>query len=186
MEFIQNKYTKIYFDIVKRAQERTLSCYKEEHHIIPSSLGGDNSPDNKVFLLAREHYIVHRLLVKMTQGIDKMKMAQAAWTMARTRKKKVKISSRTYAYLREENSKVSSKRQKGVPKGPKSEEHKQRIREATIRRYQDPAERLKTGLTSKGRFVSDETKAKLSTIRKGKIPKHIPSMKGKQHSAETK
>jgi hypothetical protein len=184
MTFLQNKYTNTYFKIIQRSQNRVLNCYTESHHIIPRSLGGCDEAHNLIRLTAREHFICHRLLPKMTEGLNKMKMCQAAWMMARTRK--IRISSRTYALLREEASKVASLRQKGKKVGPMSEEHKQKIREATIRRYQDPAERLKTSLAGKGRKASAETRAKLSASRKGKMPPHIPSMKGKQHSPETK
>jgi hypothetical protein len=186
MNFIPNKYTSMYWNLIERARGRVLTDYMEEHHVIPTSLGGSDLAENKVRLTAREHYVCHRLLTKMTSGVDKQKMTQAAWTMARTRRKKVKINSRTYEQLRIECSRLNSIRQKGIPRGPMSEEHKQKIREASLRRYQDPAERLKTGLASKGRVVSEETKAKLSEIRKGKIPAHVPTMKGKTHSPETK
>jgi len=75
---------------------------------------------------------------------------------------------------------------KGVKRGPMSKEHKQKIREATIRRYQDPLERLKTSLAGKGRKMSTEARAKMSAVKKGKMPSHLPTMKGKQHSPETK
>jgi len=184
MTFLQNKYTNTYFKIIQKSQNRVLDCYTESHHIVPRSLGGCNAPHNLTRLTAREHFICHRLLPKMTEGLNKMKMCQAAWTMARTRK--IRISSRTYALLREEASKASSKRQKGKKIGPMSEEHKQKIREANLKRFQDPAERLKISQRLAGRKLSPELKAKLSAIKKGKMPPHIPSMKGKQHSPETK
>lgn len=184
MSFLQNKYADAYFKIIQRSQNRVLNCYTEQHHIVPRSIGGCNEPHNLTRLTAREHYICHRLLPKMTEGLNKQKMTQAAWTMARTRK--VKINSRTYAYLREEASKAASARQKGVKRGPHSEIQKQKMREAALRRYQDPEERRKQSERSKGRKLSLELRAKLSAIKKGKMPSHIPTMKGKQHSPETK
>lgn len=182
--FLQNKYTKTYFAIIQRAQNRTLDCYTESHHIIPRTLGGSDEGHNLARLTAREHFVVHRLLMKMTEGTDKMKMCLAAWTMARTRK--IKISSRTYASLRSEASNIHSIRQKGQKRGPMSKEHKQKLREASIRRYQNPEERTKASQRSKGRKLSPEVRAKMSQSKKGKTPSHIPSMKGKQHSEETK
>ena len=79
--FIDNKYTKFYMNIINNAQilNRKKGCgtYLEAHHIIPSSIGGNNLKGNKVLLTAREHFICHRLLTKMTTGKDKIRMLHA-------------------------------------------------------------------------------------------------------------
>ena len=75
--FIDNKYTQCYYRIVENRKVYPLSGYVERHHIIPKSLGGNNKKENLILLSAREHFICHRLLVKMTTGKDKMKMAYA-------------------------------------------------------------------------------------------------------------
>ena len=79
MIFIPNRYTRIYYSIVERAQQRSLpeSVYTETHHIIPKSLGGSNNFDNLVKLTFKEHRVCHKLLVKMTEGVSKSKMAYA-------------------------------------------------------------------------------------------------------------
>ena len=71
---IQNKYLDIYIRLINRAAARagtkqeaqTLIGYCELHHIIPRSfnLGGESDKDNMVYLTAKEHIIVHRLLCK--------------------------------------------------------------------------------------------------------------------------
>ena len=63
--FTLNKYTKWYYAIVDRAKIRINDGYTENHHIIPKSLCGSNTKDNKVDLNAREHFICHLLLTKM-------------------------------------------------------------------------------------------------------------------------
>jgi hypothetical protein len=78
MIFIKNKYTNWYYSIVENARSRVLVEYSEKHHIIPKSLGGNNSIDNIVKLTAREHYICHLLLTKMTEGLNRHKMLHAA------------------------------------------------------------------------------------------------------------
>lgn len=75
--YLTNKYTHWYYNIIHQAQARTLTGYFERHHIIPKSLGGNNSTTNLVNLTAREHFICHWLLLKMTTGINKQKMANA-------------------------------------------------------------------------------------------------------------
>ena len=77
MVFITNKYTNWYYSIIQSAQNRTINGYTERHHIIPKSLGGDNARNNLVKLTAREHFICHRLLTKMTSGLHKVKMLHA-------------------------------------------------------------------------------------------------------------
>ena len=61
MKFTQNKYYKIYCNLTERAKSRELpkETYIEKHHIIPRSLGGNNSKNNIVSLTAREHFICH-------------------------------------------------------------------------------------------------------------------------------
>lgn len=64
-DFLPNKYTKWYFNIISNAQNRDISGYTEKHHIIPKSLGGSNKQTNLVKLTAREHFICHWLLTKI-------------------------------------------------------------------------------------------------------------------------
>lgn len=73
-------YSKIYNNIVTRAKEKNLSD-GELHHIVPKSLGGSNTKSNLVRLSFREHYICHRLLVKMHHGKAKQKMAFAFYRL---------------------------------------------------------------------------------------------------------
>jgi 5-methylcytosine-specific restriction endonuclease McrA len=84
-------YSKNYHDYI--AYVKTLNrvklsptdpnfIYYEEHHILPRSLGGDNSPENLVLLTGREHYLAHFLLYKIYQGTSHEKpMACAFWFM---------------------------------------------------------------------------------------------------------
>lgn len=72
---LPNKYTKWYCNIINRALARA-SCrldakrilgYTEGHHILPKcfGLGGEKDKINIAYLSAKEHFIVHRLLIKM-------------------------------------------------------------------------------------------------------------------------
>lgn len=81
--FIQNKYYKIYNRLCQRGQTRTLPqhIYKERHHVLPRSLGGNNTIENITTLTAREHFIAHLLLVKFTTGVNKSKMINAWFRM---------------------------------------------------------------------------------------------------------
>lgn len=99
--YLDNKYTKWYYSIIKNRTLNPLSKtdYGEKHHIIPKSLGGDNSKTNIVRLTAKEHFICHLLLVKMTEGKNKAKMAYAIRCLSKAinnQQQRHKISSRSY------------------------------------------------------------------------------------------
>ena len=73
-----SKYSKWYFALVEKALNRNLSRRSNHrHHIIPRALGGEDTFSNIVVLTPREHFIAHLLLVKITEGRDRSKMAFA-------------------------------------------------------------------------------------------------------------
>lgn len=101
--FLDNKYSTWYWSIINYALNRNKpSVYTERHHITPRCMGGLDSQTNLVFLTAREHFICHRLLTRMTVGEFKRKLTYAAWQLSRSASKrhKVRISARTYDMLR--------------------------------------------------------------------------------------
>lgn len=166
--FIQNKYTRYYYNIVNAAKARVLSpkSVVERHHIIPKSLGGDNSKSNIVNLTSREHFICHKLLMRMTEGVNRRKMTCAAWFMCITRTKR--ISSRSYALIRSQLIEELSKR--------RGEEHPNTGRK-TGRTSNDftPEWRRKISEARKGQSSwnkgiprSDDTKRKMSETRKSR------------------
>lgn len=72
--YLDNKYTKWYYSIINKAKNRITVGYTETHHIIPSSLGGSNNKENLVILTAKEHFVCHLLLTRMTTGNARYKM----------------------------------------------------------------------------------------------------------------
>lgn len=78
-KFKQTKYTKWYNQIIQNRQCNLLNndIYGELHHIIPKSLGGSNLKSNLVKLTAREHFIVHLLLIRMVHDNDVYRMIHA-------------------------------------------------------------------------------------------------------------
>jgi len=58
-------YRKQYQLLIDSGLNRKLKGYKENHHIIPRSIGGSNEPENMVYLTAKEHYLAHHLLHKI-------------------------------------------------------------------------------------------------------------------------
>lgn len=115
--FLDNRHTRIYYSIVRRAQQRTLPRNEtEEHHIIPKSFyrsycdtgwltGYHNAPENRVHLTPKEHWVCHRLLVRMTTGRALGKMAKALNHMRNTSKKRGqerRMTARSYEIAREQ------------------------------------------------------------------------------------
>lgn len=95
-----SKYTNWYIAIISNSKNRTLEGYVEKHHILPRSfkLGGEKDAANLVSLTAREHFICHRLLVKMMiDKKQKMKMQKAVWLLYKNLPRK---GSRSYEYMR--------------------------------------------------------------------------------------
>jgi hypothetical protein len=77
--FKDGLYKRIYFSIINKAKtrEKKSGVYVETHHIIPKSIGGLDKEENLVKLTPREHMICHFLLMKITNGVDSIKMAYA-------------------------------------------------------------------------------------------------------------
>lgn len=195
--FLSNKYTIWYFSIVESAKRRHLcdSIYVEKHHILPKSMGGDNSKDNLVPLTAREHFICHWLLTKMVHDpLQKRKMCHALGRFVQSSPlQKRLISSRQYQIARQSISKAR--------KGKKhSEESKRKMSKARRGRpspnkgrkgwfNQSEEAKNRIGLSSRGKTWEDrfgEERAKLiaEKVSNSKIGK--PSgMLGKKHKPET-
>jgi hypothetical protein len=77
---VPNRYTVRYEKLIENAKNRIFpeNEYGEVHHIIPRCFGGLDTDDNKVKLYAREHYIAHLFLWKMSMTPkmhNKMSMA---------------------------------------------------------------------------------------------------------------
>jgi len=100
--FLNNKYTKWYFNIIETAKQEKRTkgkIYYEKHHIVPKSLGGQLEKNNEILLTAKEHYICHLLLIKMVKtNKHKTKMAFALHGM---RKSNSKGNKRYYSKLYE-------------------------------------------------------------------------------------
>jgi len=174
-----NKYTLWYSSIIENARTRTLTCYKESHHIIPRSLGGTDEKHNLVDLTAREHFICHWLLVKIHTGQEQHKMIYALNGMKRNGKDndryETAITSRVYARLKEEFGRVHSETMKGRTPSNKgksmSEEQKARIRAtkaANPYKY-SPEQIAKRVEKQTGQKRKQETKDSISKSLKGKL-----------------
>lgn len=194
-----NKYEKWYADITKRGQTRVIESYTETHHIIPESLGGDDSTQNLTELTAREHFICHWLLTKIYKDGDAhWKMLNALRIMRAENKNQTrystKITSRVYENLKEEYSRLQSEKVAGQnnpmfgDKFYRSEEGFRKQKEAVTgdkNGSKKPEARLKIANSKIGKKrdeFSDEWRKNLSTAVSGENN----GMYGKNHTEETK
>jgi hypothetical protein len=110
--------------------------YFERHHILPKSMGGDNSKHNLVLLTAREHFLSHWLLWKIHKNRE-MAWAFTCFRTSRwktTKEHRGSIFSRRYEILR----KIANTANRGEfsSRGFRGKHHteqaKQQMREAKI------------------------------------------------------
>jgi hypothetical protein len=197
--FLENKYSKWYWSIMERAWERQWTGsapeHSERHHVFPKSLGGSNGRDNLIKLTAREHFLVHWLLIKMTYGDAQRKMRYALVRM--TNGNRIRAAWE-YALGREHNriASTGNSYKKGIPnslearkkisvklKGQRfTEEHRRKIRLANLGRMP----------TKLGVKMSVETKRKIAAKARGKKSsletrqKISQSKTGKCHSLQSR
>jgi hypothetical protein len=151
--FIKNKYAMWYYNIIANALTReSIQGYSENHHIVPKSLGGKNNRGNLARLTAKEHFVCHLLLIKMTAGKDKMKMAYAAQRMSTTKNEytanRYTANSRSYEFIRVTLSEVARLKTPHTPE--RRLEINRKIKEAT---------------TGKKKTIDPETMAQLKLVR---------------------
>jgi hypothetical protein len=180
-------YEALYKKLVDKAQNRSLdsSIYVEKHHIVPKCMGGSNAKDNLVYLTAREHFLAHRLLVRIYPTVKGVWYALIAMGRIVEFKSKIFESERLRAYEMRRGFKYSeeSKLKMSLAKKGKASN--------------SPETQFKPGLTSwnVGKFGEEHhlfgskrteaTRAKMSAAQKacGNIP---PSRKGVRMTEEQK
>lgn len=182
---LSNKYSRWHNSIISRAfsEKRTKSSgvYYESHHIVPRSLGGTDDFDNRVLLTAKEHFIIHLLLIKMFDGSDRRKMMYAIHRMTHSNNHhERKYTSAQYEIAKDMNSKAM--RGNKIMNGRKlSDKTKKRMSDAKIGnknrtdKFHSEESRKMMSLSHRGKTFSTEHKNKLRVAQLGKM-----------HSDETK
>jgi hypothetical protein len=219
-KILQNKYTRWYEQIIENALKRNLPVtrakkktyanlgYTEVHHIIPRSFGGSDDPGNLIRFTAREHFICHWLLTKMTAGDDRNKMLTAFVLMtgrgSTSARYNFKItSSRVFEKIRIDYSKYISEKLTGreisqatkdklsiAHSGKKysKEVNKSKGRKGRLPPVHSVEGKLKIGATRKGKTYLEMYGAEKTKELKEKI-KHVGEKNGfygKTHSEETR
>lgn len=215
--FLTNKYRLWYFQIIENAKVRNSDREgTERHHIIPKCFGGSNDSTNIVRLTYREHFLVHWLLPKFTEGKLRYKMLSALWQMARVPNHYTRITAswqyevsraavaevtrarsmgNTYSAgrkwtkrQRESNQEVMALRRET----PMAESIRQKMRDAKLGTKASEETRAKMSASQSRRKHSEETKRKMSLAHIGR-PKTLEAREklrrhklGKKLSLETR
>jgi predicted DNA binding protein len=163
-------YQSIHDSIIDRAKTRVLpkETYTERHHIIPRCMNGSDDKSNLVDLTAKEHFIVHKLLVEIYPDVNAL---WNAYYMMMT--VKGKGQERNYHITAEEFNRVRIKRSKILSERVSGDGNPSKR----------PEVRLKQSLAGKNKTKSKEHRESLSKSRMGiglgeKRPEHSKVMKG--------
>jgi hypothetical protein len=118
LNLINMNYARIYNQIITKSKLLNRKKVKggqyfEEHHIIPTCVGGENKKNNKVLLTGREHFICHKLLVEILPHESKLVYALHRMMFSRSDGRDYRVSSREYERLRREFSSVVSNNMTG-------------------------------------------------------------------------
>jgi hypothetical protein len=164
-------YKKIHDSIISRAKNRVLIGYGENHHIIPKCLGGNNKKENLVKLTAKEHWLIHLLLVEIYQNNPKLKLAVRMMSIKSSdQERKIIKSGKIFERIKMEAAQAHSEVLTGVKRKPFTQEHKEKIRKSKLG---------KVGVNS-GKKFTEEHKRNIGLASKGRINGDKNPMKKKE------
>ena len=204
--YLNNKYTRIYYQIIDRAKTRPKPKINEKHHIIPKckAFGGPNTKENIIPLTFKEHFICHHLLLKMCKTPQQKSSMYYAFTRMGMKSKTNKriINSKIYERIKIVNRNLCSGENSYLYGKKASEETKKKLSKSHICLKASDETKKKisqnhSDISGKkhpmyGKHHSEESKKKMSEKLKGKVSGNkgkkgqIPWNKGKKTSKETK
>nr|DAL11098.1 MAG TPA_asm: HNH endonuclease [Bacteriophage sp.] len=163
-----------YDALMHRAVGRVLSGYTERHHVIPRCMGGDDTKANIVMLTAKEHFVAHKLLVRMYPKVRGLWLALVAMGRLSEYKSRIFTSERAKAaeirkgfkYTEASRLKMSESAKARGPNG-----------EATaFKAGREPWNKGKTAWRS-GYSHSSETRAKMKATQQANREAHAERMR---------
>ena len=177
-------YNKLYHRFIesKRSRPPIKESGYDLHHIQPKSLSGKDKKTNLVKLTYREHYMAHRLLVKMYKGQNKIKMSFALYSLRHFRnrhRQDTGLTARQYEYCR--NQYLETTKTKNWKSWASEKTKKQWTPERRARQSQYMKKKWKTG-------AQDYLKSEEYSERKSEQSKKMwldPSYRKKQTEIQT-
>lgn len=166
--FLKNKYSKVYYNIIRTAGSTPRVGYTEKHHIIPKCLGGDNSKENLVRLSAREHFVCHLLLTRMIDDPKKLmslRFAVAKFRQSNSKQNRYILTSWEFEQVRIAQSLAARVLATTRKRAPLSKETKEKI-SAALKGKPSPLRGCQG--STKGRKLSEEHRRKISESQIGK------------------
>lgn len=160
-------YKRIHDEIIMDAILTPPAGYAEEHHIVPRCMGGTDDTWNLVLLSARQHFIIHWLLTKIHPDHAGLRYAFHMMfhptSMGTRQTDWVTTRGRVYERHKRIMAQATSDRLLGVPK---SEEHKEKIREGSLLRWSKVEKKPKKVWVKKPRQpMSAESIAKMKATK---------------------
>lgn len=154
-------YKHHYYNLINKAKNRILDCYTETHHVQPRCMGGSEEKHNLVKLTAKEHFLAHKLLVKMYP--QNSYLVSALFFMSKgTSKNPNRGNSKVYSWLREKWSKA----QKG-----KFVSEKTRLRQSIAHKNKPlSAKQIAANTARRGR---KPTEKELECLKLGRTPEAV-------------
>lgn len=166
-----------YNNLISKAKNRILFESGDIHHIIPRSMGGNNSNENLVKLSNKEHYVAHHLLWKI---YGNQSMTCAFWMMCNARNNSnVRITARAYESIRLAVSLNTKKRMTD----PEVRKH---LSDINMGHPVSLETRKKTSDANTGRKQSQETIDKRSVTIRSLPRRTLEEIHGEERAAELK
>jgi hypothetical protein len=159
-------YQKIYNNLINRATRRISEGYVEKHHIVPRCLGGTDAKENIVNLYPEEHYLAHLLLCKLNQGNSKLLYAAMNMTSG-SMINNGKRNNKAYGWLRRQYAESMSGNNNPARRIPNLQKEAAKKRVGQKRSEETKA---RMSAVQKGRTFTEETKQKMSIAAKNKPP----------------
>jgi len=183
--FIDNKYFRWYCTLINNRLTTSYDGIGEWHHFVPKSIYLNN---NLVFLSLREHYVAHLLLTRCVVDQHRSKMLYALTAMKMRVLSNIKFNSRLFEQIKCQANLNRSINKRGKPR---SEDTKQKLRNANLGKRASAETRQKISMSHKGKKHSaehvekvrqahlgkkrsEETRQKLREERSRRIPKECP------------
>lgn len=169
-------YKRIHDLIIEKGKNRIKeeNEYYERHHILPKCLGGRWNKENIVYLTAKEHFIVHYLLINIYPESKSLKYALWCMCNGQNKYRDYKISSRIYERTKIQFSELHKLIEPPFKGKKHTEISKEKIRLSKIGKKFSEETKRKIGETKKGNTYrlgisqSPETRDKISKSSLGK------------------